>query len=462
MKALMLLIFLLPISAFASWPQIYVRGMGGGVTIDSYDNVIIVGSAHIDSLLTAHTIKYDSSGGIIWSRDFEAGTIYGGGAGVVCDKSNNIIIGGCVYSAESHYAYCTLKYSSEGTLLWSRIYRVDSLDLEAENDIAVDKNNNVIVTGESGLGYCTIKYDSMGTELWRKYFPMGNKWSGPFLTIDIHNNVMISLNYLNKSLIVKYSHNGDSLWTKQFDDSITGPLVMDKNNNIVIGSTLQQNDTSYIVSITKVDSMGTTISRKEYASDQAGTPYDITIDNDGNIITAGVARIDTNNGDYSGDFGITKYTPGGDSILWNRTYHKENFEWGKAVAVNSKNEIFVTGTIGLGDTIMAWFTLKYDSDGNLIGISEEQSAPKKLNHITVFPNPFTSKTTLRYSIPRSSKVSLNIYDISGSCVKTFVNGEKPAGSYTTTLNANELKTGVYFVRLTAGTFKETKKLVLMR
>ncbi|MFA5034091.1 MAG: T9SS type A sorting domain-containing protein [bacterium] len=485
MKALMLLTLLFPISALASWPQTYEGGFPGGVAIDSYDNVIVTGGGSADSLATAHTIKYDSSGGIIWSQDFEVNTIYGGDAGVVCDKHNNIIVGGCVYNGEG-YAYCTLKYSAQGTLLWSRILNNSvSPYSDMETDVAVDNDNNIVVTGMGHPNYCTVKYDSMGTELWRKnFYNGGTRYSNPHLTTDIHNNVIVSLRIgdNNESYVVKYSPAGDSLWAIQFDDTIinAGPITMGKDNNIILASTLYETDTSCIICISKFDSMGTNISRKKYAYNQAIFSRDIAIDNTGNIITAGFVeiKIDSN---YS--WSVTKYTPNGDSILWNRIYNKENIGFGCGVAVNSKNEIFVTGASVLNDTIPIWRTLKYDSNGNLIAVEESsspQSNPKSAlqnPQLNVSQNPFSKSTIITYSVPRLPAVGgnnyytntlLTIYDIAGKLVKSFPITQSPNSPITsvpwdgTDNNGRLTKTGIYFVRLTAGDFSTTKKLILIR
>ncbi|MFA5032660.1 MAG: T9SS type A sorting domain-containing protein [bacterium] len=96
---------------------------------------------------------------------------------------------------------------------------------------------------------------------------------------------------------------------------------------------------------------------------------------------------------------------------------------------------------------------------------EEPSIPNSAFQnpkLEISQNPFIKSTIIKYQIPVRTRVILSVYDISGSCVKTVINEEKPAGTYTTTLNAKELKAGIYFVRLTAGNTKLTKKLILMK
>jgi len=79
-----------------------------------------------------------------------------------------------------------------------------------------------------------------------------------------------------------------------------------------------------------------------------------------------------------------------------------------------------------------------------------------------YPNPFNPSTKISFIITESSFTSLNIYDVLGNEVATLVNEEKPAGSYDVEFDANGLTSGIYFYKLVAGNFIETKKMVLLR
>ena len=79
-----------------------------------------------------------------------------------------------------------------------------------------------------------------------------------------------------------------------------------------------------------------------------------------------------------------------------------------------------------------------------------------------YPNPFNPSTTIQYVIINRQFVSLKVYDILGREVATLVNEEKPIGSYRINFNGSKLTSGVYFYRLRAGRFTQTKKFVLMK
>ena len=73
-----------------------------------------------------------------------------------------------------------------------------------------------------------------------------------------------------------------------------------------------------------------------------------------------------------------------------------------------------------------------------------------------------SKTIIIYSIPKLSFVTLKVYDVLGNEIATLVEEEKPVGTYEVEFDATGLPSGVYFYRFQAGSFVETKKMVLMK
>ncbi len=79
-----------------------------------------------------------------------------------------------------------------------------------------------------------------------------------------------------------------------------------------------------------------------------------------------------------------------------------------------------------------------------------------------YPNPFNPTTSISYSIPVKSFVSLEIFNELGQKVKTLVNGEKEAGNYNASFNAVNLPSGIYFYRLSANSFTETMKMILLK
>ena len=111
--------------------------------------------------------------------------------------------------------------------------------------------------------------------------------------------------------------------------------------------------------------------------------------------------------------------------------------------------------------VTAGFDLDYINFSNPTSVDQENS-PAQFQLFDNYPNPFNSSTTITFTLPSRSYITLKIYDLIGREVATIVSGELGAGRYTRQWNAAGYSSGVYFYRLEAGNFVDVKKLVLMK
>ena len=88
--------------------------------------------------------------------------------------------------------------------------------------------------------------------------------------------------------------------------------------------------------------------------------------------------------------------------------------------------------------------------------------PKEYKLQQNYPNPFNPTTRIKYSIPKVSFVSLKVYNLIGEEVVSLVSEQKPIGNYEIEFNTKGLPSGIYFYRMQAGDFIQTKKMVLMK
>jgi hypothetical protein len=79
-----------------------------------------------------------------------------------------------------------------------------------------------------------------------------------------------------------------------------------------------------------------------------------------------------------------------------------------------------------------------------------------------YPNPFNPSTTIRYGLPSRAHVTLTVFNTLGQQISVLQNGEQDAGFYQVQLDGDGLSSGVYFYRLKAGDFVETKRFLLLR
>jgi len=102
------------------------------------------------------------------------------------------------------------------------------------------------------------------------------------------------------------------------------------------------------------------------------------------------------------------------------------------------------------------------SPSGAVSVADRQVIPGEFRLGQNYPNPFNPSTTIQFSLPRAESVSLKVFNSMGQEIATIVNGTRQAGNYTVTWDAGLVPSGVYFYRLSAGSFVQTKKFVLLR
>ena len=79
-----------------------------------------------------------------------------------------------------------------------------------------------------------------------------------------------------------------------------------------------------------------------------------------------------------------------------------------------------------------------------------------------YPNPFNSSTVIQYALPEAAWVRLEVFNMLGQAVATLVDGNQQAGVHSYNWNANNFASGIYFYRMTAGNFRDSKKMVIVK
>ncbi|MBN8704249.1 MAG: fibronectin type III domain-containing protein [Bacteroidetes bacterium] len=90
------------------------------------------------------------------------------------------------------------------------------------------------------------------------------------------------------------------------------------------------------------------------------------------------------------------------------------------------------------------------------------STPSDFKLIGNYPNPFNPATKISYQLPVSSEVNLQVYDVTGRIISTLVNGKKEAGVHEVSFDATGLSSGLYFYRISAGSFSAVKPMMLVK
>ncbi len=141
------------------------------------------------------------------------------------------------------------------------------------------------------------------------------------------------------------------------------------------------------------------------------------------------------------------------------------FVEGAGTSTESREYVFTDNIEYDGGKLFYYRLKQVDFDGKIKYsdiVEVEFDIPNDYILLQNYPNPFNPSTTISYSIPKESQVSLIIYDIMGRQVAELVNSKQSAGTYNIELDASSFASGTYFYKLTAGEFVSVKKMVLLK
>ena len=103
------------------------------------------------------------------------------------------------------------------------------------------------------------------------------------------------------------------------------------------------------------------------------------------------------------------------------------------------------------------------TDGLTSGVAQYSAVfPTQYSLSQNYPNPFNPSTIIEYAVPKPSEVNLVLYDVLGRRVVSFNEGFRQPGVYHVTIDGSFLSTGIYYYKLTAGSFSGTKKMILLK
>ena len=167
--------------------------------------------------------------------------------------------------------------------------------------------------------------------------------------------------------------------------------------------------------------------------------------------------VDMNTGWIAGGSGLILHTTDSGSNWTLQTTGTNQYLY--SISFPDANNGWVVGSGG---------TILHTSNGGVTFLEEEAGEfPTDFSLLQNYPNPFNPSTKISWQSPVGSWQTLKVYDVLGNEVATLVNEEKPAGKYEVEFNSHSgsvrnLTSGIYFYKLQAGNFVQTKKMILLK
>jgi hypothetical protein len=280
-----------------------------------------------------------------------------GGNELVVDNNGNVYIIGDYY---------TRKYDANGNKIWEKTGRRRAL--------TVDRLGNLYVTGairpkENDYDYETIKYDPNGNELWVRHY---NRPSFIYsddqasdIALDSTGNVYVtgySFDGLGGSLVtIKYDSNGNELWITLYTRGYPNAMAVDGYGNVYITASVSGNSRGY--TIIKYSAEGKELWAK--SNNNGSSSFSIALDRSGNAYITGLA--DGAKGDP--DYFTVKYDTDG-NLQWERRYDGGGYDYVSSLALDAKANIYITGASGDSKYNYDYATIKYDTNGKELWIKK--------------------------------------------------------------------------------------------
>jgi len=166
-------------------------------------------------------------------------------------------------------------------------------------------------------------------------------------------------------------------------------------------------------------------------------------------------------------FGLSCFSPLTDSVATTPDFFANPLEPGDTLitslhvwAFNNNGTANVQVQVGTFRNPNDRITIDFTATTIPVSVEDETVAVEKFFIEQNYPNPFNPSTKIKYGIAKAGNVEISVYNILGSKVASLVNGFKPAGTYSVNFDASKLSSGIYFYKITANGFVQTKKMIL--
>jgi Secretion system C-terminal sorting domain len=460
-------------SLYGQWIEWEKRPVHDNFEIRSFSVKLTSGGSMIIS-------GYRNGGGFVFKANGNGDSVWtcsnARGYTLTEDKSGN------VYSAYENFIY---KISSNGTLIWQK-----NLNGTSYTEVAISKlitsTDNCLIAGGTALHngfWCSyiIKIDINGNGIWShsaseagKSFSISNLSEQSNGTILAIGNVSASGSYQN--FIAGYKSGGRLMFHKIFGDNNnylkTGKAVFRLSNNGYLAFTgLLFASGNSRLSITGLDSSGNVEWNKLHPSSNgiyAVWPGEGIIKDrfKNQYLVAGSKPY--YNYPYDTNFcSLASYDSLG-NLIWEKLTYSDSFPaFFNGIAQNNDSSYIICGDAFRNFSTGSLANPKYlyllkTKKINPIGITSINSAvPLGFNLYQNYPNPFNPSTKIRFDLPQAEKFSLEVFDILGRKIYNMIDS-RPPGSYELELDASSFPSGVYFYRLTSGSFRASRRMMLVK
>jgi len=459
-------------------------------------------------------LKTDSQGNLQWVHQYDYGFGDDDRAHAVWQTSDGgYIIAGqtwLMHGAFGNYDIYIIKTDMNGIVQWTKIFFRENEGGDVALAVQQLSDGGYIIGGftqSSEWASYIIRTDNLGNPVWSNIYP--GAWQSECYDIQstpdggfIYTGTESNFTTDTDVLLVKLDANGVLQWKKIYGtvDSDQGESVnMLQDGGYVIAGMSSGNSASYDYYVVRTNSTGDLLWQTTFGGSSDDRAFSIATNPDGTHLVTGWAW---SYGQGLGDVYLVKLqdsvvpvellsftaeTNGTDVILkWSTASETNNYgfdierkesgeksqstEWNTIGFINGSGTTTETRSYFFEDENLSAGTYQYrlkqiDMDGTFEYLSEVEAEISPLKDFSLeqnFPNPFNPTTLIRFQLPEESLVVLKVYDILGKEIIELLNENKEAGVHQIEFNAQNLPSGTYIYRISAGDKIENKKMMLLK
>ncbi len=442
---------------------------GNSIAVDGSGNVYLAGTSNATwgSPVNAYAgsgdafaAKLNSSGVLQWNT-FLGSSNGDYGESIAIDGSGNVYVAGRSYitwgspvnafaGAYGYDAFAT-KLNSNGVLQWNTF--MGSSSIEYCRGIAVDGSGNVYLAGSSnatwgspvnafastyGNDAFAAKLNSSGVIQWNTFIGSSADDQGRSIAVDGSGNIYVA-GYSDATwgspvnahvgsddaFAAKFSNNGVRLW-----NTFMGGSSTDKGNSIAV-------------------------------------------DGSGNVYVAGTSILSSwgspANAHAGGDDAFAAKLNSSGVLLWNTFMGTGDIDKGHNIAVDGSGNVYVAG-----ESWESWgspanthagnydvFAIKFNYS-DLVAVEIDLDLPTEFKLSQNYPNPFNPSTTIKFVLPGREEVKIEVFNALGRKVAVLINNIMLSGYHEVEFNAQDLPSGIYVYKITAGQYQAMKKMLFLQ
>lgn len=440
--------------------------------MDNSGNSVLTGNSG-DNMLT---VKYNNDGILQWAALYRTPlSARSFSYTVSCDNSGNVFIGGTSQMTSTNDRdMVTVKYNAAGVLQWGKTFDGPWESADQTMKVLADNSGNVYVSGSStdsewNSKFTLLKYNPDGDQQWAEIYQNPETPNNDLMNMSIDNlgNIYITGYSLDaneaRGFTLKYNSLGVLQWKASPPSNILSnsafDIAIDYSGNVYTTGAIKRNENSTEYYTVKFNPQGNYQWGQTYSSSIEGIDrgWQIVVDDFSNVYVTGLSK-----GKFTQtDFATIKYSSTGVQ-LWAARYSGDNQSesFASSIIIDKPGYVYVSGYSKISDIYNKAVTIKYSQTTGVVNTSS--LVPSKYLLEQNYPNPFNPSTKINFSLPKSSFVTLKVFDLSGKEVSNLVNRNLSAGTYEADFNAANLTSGIYFYRLETDNFSETRKMMLVK